>query len=191
MASYSIHLAIANEYLKKHLNENKNSFIKGTIDVDDNPNKIKTHYTKTTNTDNLRYFLDNSIILSEYIKEHHLTTSYDKGYFLHLVTDYYFYTKFLDTNWIEKIDFKTYKEVIYHDYQATNNYINQKYKVTYPKRIQKYNISIKEKPIILTYHAIDNFIKEMAAHNLETIYKKIQKNKEELHERVISDSTTT
>ena len=46
MASFMIHLAAANEYLKNHDIDNKEDFILGVLAVDLAQDRIKSHYTK-------------------------------------------------------------------------------------------------------------------------------------------------
>ena len=87
MASYSMHLAIAKIYLKYHKEENIEEFLKGSIDPDLAPfdEKGRTHYGIHAAWANPAKYL-NAI-------GGKLNTSYKRGYFLHLVTDYIFYHK--------------------------------------------------------------------------------------------------
>ena len=93
MPSFVIHIAIANEYLKKHKNEilNKQEFIKGAIAPDLNEiftgiseNKSKTHYGKWGKFDTITridlFLKDNNV---------DITKDFWKGYLLHLLSDYY------------------------------------------------------------------------------------------------------
>ena len=95
MPGFTIHLAIGEQYIKKHKEEikNKKEFIKGIIAPDLNEkmtdiekNKSKSHYGKWEEysaTTNIEQFLkDKNVNVNE---------DYWKGYFLHLLTDYYFY----------------------------------------------------------------------------------------------------
>lgn len=183
MASYGIHLAIANKYLDKHPEENKNEFIQGTIAVDLAKDKIKSHYTGTTDHSDLRNFLNQKVVLSGYVKEKKLNSSYERGYFQHLITDYYFYTEFFNKNWIESVDYTEFKRVMYHDYSALNNYLIQKYGVQYPSTIENFE-SIEEEPEIIKEDAIDKFIEKMSEINLEQIYdQELKKVNEKIEER--------
>jgi len=67
MASYIIHLAAANEYLKRHNIENKDDFILGVLSVDLKEDRIKSHYTKTTDKSDLLKFLEGKVSLDDYI----------------------------------------------------------------------------------------------------------------------------
>lgn len=170
MAGYGIHLAIANKYLEIHPNENKDEFIQGTIDVDLAKDRIKSHYTGTTDYSDLMHFLDQKVVLSGYVKERKLKTSYERGYFLHLVTDYYFYTEFLDKNWIQSVDYTEFKRVMYHDYSALNNFFIQRYGVQYPPAVIEKIESNEDRPEIIQEDAIDKFIEKMSKIDLNQIY---------------------
>ena len=118
MASFVIHLAIANVYLKKHYIEDKDDFIKGVL--------------------------------------------------IHLITDYEFYTNFLDKDKIDLLDYKTFKKYIYHDYESVNDYIKKKYEVVVPKIISKYDLSNgEEKCYLIDRKKLDEFIINMGLINLD------------------------
>ncbi len=98
MPGFTIHIAIAKEYVEKHKNEikNENEFIEGTIAPDLNEemteiakNKSVTHYGKWGKYQvetNIKEFLED-----EKVK---IDKDYWKGYLLHLIVDHYFYNKF-------------------------------------------------------------------------------------------------
>lgn len=109
MASYAIHLAISELYLKKHSDENYEDFITGTIDVDDTEDRIKSHYTGNTDKSNLKRFLTQKVLLDNYVKANSIQTSYDRGYFLHLLTDYYFYNGYFNEEWIINTEYPEFK----------------------------------------------------------------------------------
>ena len=97
MPGYVIQLAVAKEYLRKNKKELNKDFLKGSIAPDLTTDKTKTHYGKSPAYTNL----------SKSLKQNKLESDYDKGAFLHLVTDYLFYNKYL-----EKLE----KPQIYKDY---------------------------------------------------------------------------
>ena len=102
MPGYVIHLAIAEMYLKKHNDkkEDYNEFIEGVIYPDSTKIKSETHYGDKSSESNLY----------EFLKEHELKNSFEKGYFLHLLTDYLFYNRYIDT----------ISEKIYREYKAVS-----------------------------------------------------------------------
>lgn len=113
MPGYVIHLATANEYIRKHKDEiyNKEEFFKGCIapDETDKENKKVTHYGNGSDQVELRKYLQNN----------NLDSDYKKGYFLHLITDYIFYNKLLEC----------ISKKIYNDYDILNDYLIKKYDV--------------------------------------------------------------
>ena len=83
MAGYVIHLAVGEEYLRKHPNEIKSydEFIQGIIAPDDVKDKSLTHYGPKSSKVNLKNFFE----------EKDIDSDFNKGYFIHLLTDYIFY----------------------------------------------------------------------------------------------------
>ena len=88
MPGYVIHLAVAKEYLKKskNRNENEEEFINGVIFPDSVKDKAITHYGEKSSKSNLY----------EFLKDKNVNNSFYRGYFLHLLTDYLFYNKYVD-----------------------------------------------------------------------------------------------
>ena len=68
MAGYVIHLAVAEEYLKKHNNikENYDEFIEGVIYPDSVTDKSLTHYGSKSS----------KVILKDFLKKNKLESSY-------------------------------------------------------------------------------------------------------------------
>ena len=118
MAGYVIHLAVAEAYIKKHPQDiqDYNNFIKGVIAPDNVSDKSITHYGEKSSKANLKNFLEKNKINDDYYK----------GYFLHLVTDYLFYNKFLEY----------FSKDIYNDYDILNKSLQQVFNVTIPKSVQ-------------------------------------------------------
>lgn len=116
MAGYMIHLAIGSVYAQNNEIEDLQSFYKGIIEPDMIDNKAKSHYGLVTSQPGLNKF----------IKLNGISTSYKEGYFLHLLTDYLFYNRFLE-NW---------NPDIYNDYDKLNTRIKEKYKILIPKEIE-------------------------------------------------------
>ena len=112
MPGYVIHLAVANEYKRKHKTEIKNykEFIRGTIYPDNVKDKSLTHYGPTSSKPDLK----------EFLKEHNIDANdFEKGYFIHLVTDFLFYNKYLEC----------FSKDIYNDYDILNKKLEEKYNV--------------------------------------------------------------
>lgn len=159
MPGLVIHLAVANEYLRKHPNEIKqeDSFLKGVIAPDFTDDKSKTHYAKDSINTNLRLYLESNTINSDY----------DKGFFLHLITDCVFYQKY----------FKNLTTSLYDDYDMLNKTIIEKYNVKVLKEIEEYAKYKQGVPQILKKDIIYKFIEEVSSFDIEDVRNKVKKNK--------------
>lgn len=168
MASFIIHLAATNEYLKRNNIKNKEDFILGVLSVDLAEDKIKSHYTKTTDKSDLLKFLEGKVSLEDYLQENSVNTDYDRGVLFHLITDYEFYTNFFDIDKLSVIDYPTFKQYIYHDYLSVDAKVKDKYNVVLPEVIKKYDIpSSGEKCYLIDENKLDDFIIRLANTNLD------------------------
>lgn len=148
MPGYAIHLAIGEKYAKKNNIQDKKGFIEGIIKPD-LMEKEKSHY------------LDKNRVpkLEEFLKHVPIDTDYNKGYFLHLVTDYLFYTKFL----------QGFSEEIYHDYNKLNKYLIEKYNIHIPPEIQSIVEFEDGKPQILDKDSLCKFIDAISQIDFTTL----------------------
>lgn len=158
MAGYVIHLAVAEEYLKKHNNikENYDEFIEGVIYPDSVTDKSLTHYGSKSS----------KVILKDFLKENKLESSYQKGYFLHLVTDYLFYNKYLDI----------FTKDIYDDYDILNKFLIEKYNVKIPSKVEDKIFYKEGKTKLLTKELSEKVIDEISELDLKIIEKEIREN---------------
>ena len=152
MAGYVIHLAVAEEYIRKHPQEidNYDEFIEGVISPDGVQDKSQTHYGEESGKVNLKKFFD----------ERDIKDSFNKGYFLHLVTDYIFYNKLLDCY---------SKDIIYNDYDILNKTIITKYNVKIPEKVKKFAGYAEGKTKILHLEDVIEFIDKVSSFILENI----------------------
>ena len=158
MAGYVIHLAIAEEYLKKHkdVKEDYDEFIKGVIYPDSVTDKSLTHYG----------IKSSKVILKDFLQDNEINNSYMRGYFLHLITDYLFYNKYLEK----------FSKDIYNDYDILNKRLIEKYNVVLPENIQN-NVFYKEgETKILTMELAIKIIDEISDLNLNAVEKEIREN---------------
>ena len=158
MAGYVIHLAIAEEYLKKHkdVKEDYDEFIKGVIYPDSVTDKSLTHYG----------IKSSKVILKDFLQDNEINNSYMRGYFLHLITDYLFYNKY----------FEKFSKDIYNDYDILNKRLIEKYNVVLPENIQN-NVFYKEgETKILTMELAIKIIDEISDLNLNAVEKEIREN---------------
>ncbi len=155
MAGYVIHLAVGVEYIKRHKNEIKNykEFIEGIIYPDNVSDKSLTHYGEKSS----------KVHLKDFLVEHEINTSFEKGYFLHLITDYLFYNKFLDY----------FSKKIYDDYDMSNKYLIEKYKVKIPEEVKNKIFYKCGGTKLFTLNSISKFIEKTAQYDLEYIKTKV------------------
>ena len=175
MPGFVIHLAIGKEYIKKHDNEIKNmeEFMKGVVAPDLNEDmtkkaedKNKTHYGKwvENTTIDIEQFLQD--------KKINMENDYWKGYYMHLLTDYYFCN----------IDFKEeLKQIIkkqdtfYFDYDCLNKELIKKYNIKCTiNYIREYMNCIDEHPKYLEYNKIIKFIEKISNLKIEETIKIIK-----------------
>ena len=160
MPGYVVHLAVAEEYLRKHdNNENYEEFIKGVVFPDGVKDKSLTHYGSGSSKVNL----------VEFLNEKKLNNSFNRGYFLHLYTDYLFYNKYIDT----------FSKDIYNDYDLTNKVLIEKYNVKIPENIKEFVFFKTEGECkILTIELASKVIEEISEYDINDIEKEIKQNPE-------------
>ena len=158
MAGYVIHLAIAEEYLKKHkdVKEDYDEFIKGVIYPDSVTDKSLTHYG----------IKSSKVILKDFLQDNEINNSYMRGYFLHLITDYLFYNKYLEK----------FSKDIYNDYDILNKRLIEKYNVVLPENIQNNVFYEDGETKILTMELAIKIIDEISDLNLNAVEKEIREN---------------
>lgn len=186
MAGFQIHIAIGKEYLKKNEITNIEDFYKGIIDPDLGYKK-DTHYSGYQDKNNLKEYLANKVDLAKYLKDNEINTDYQKGTFLHLITDYLFFNYFFREDYIDNVSYDKFREDLYFSYDLNNKYIESKYKLDdFPYwNIVNKNIIISQAKVniklgnnILENDKVDSFIKNVANINLEEYRNKILKNEE-------------
>lgn len=158
MAGYVIHLAVAESYIKKHEDDIKdyNRFIEGVIFPDSVSDKSITHYGEKSSKTDLKAFLEDNKINNDY----------NKGYFLHLVTDYIFYNKLL----------KYFSKDIYNDYDILNEKLQKKFNVTLPENIKDKVFYKEGKTKVLKLENIIKFIEDVSDYKLDEIKERILDN---------------
>lgn len=187
MAGFHIHIAIGKEYLKKNNIKDTTSFMKGIIDPDFG-NKKATHYSGEQDKNNLISYLANKVDLYKYLLEHDIDSDYEKGVFLHLITDYEFFNHFFDKNYLSHINYEDFCKDLYYSYDVNNEYLLNKYKIDdFPfmdaieKDIEKAhkekNMTDEKRVNILENEKVDEFIRDTASINLEDYRDKILENK--------------
>lgn len=120
MPSLVMYLAIAKKYMEKHPEENEEEFIEGILAPDRKRNlraeKDRLHYGESSHRPDL----------NRYCQEEGLESSYNRGYFLNLLTDYLFYNRYL----------QEYSADIFYDFKRMNKRIEDKYDVHVPEGLE-------------------------------------------------------
>lgn len=152
MPGYVIHLAVAEKNLKLSKITNKEEFLRGIIAPDLLKSVgIDSHYGNSSRPD-----------LKNFLQNHNLEKDYNKGYFLHLVTDYLFYNKFLE-KWSPQI---------YDDYNILNSILIKKYNIQLPKEVQNC-VKFEDKTLtILNFDDIISFIETVGKMPINQMCKK-------------------
>ena len=182
MASYTMHLAIAKLYLNIHKEEVEEDFYKGTTDVDDVKDKALTHYSTNVDSQDVRIRMLSKVDIKKYVEEHSIKTSYDRGYFLHLLTDYFFYNNYFNYKDFEHMNVDEYDLLLYNEYDILNKHLLNKYEVKVPERLNKRYFEIHEGNLqISTYESIDDFIEFMSNLDIDDLYSKIERSENILY----------
>ena len=158
MPGYIIHLSIASEYIKKHKEKiNKQDFLEGVIAPDETKNKSETHYGENPRKTDLEKFLKNN----------NVDTSYEKGFFLHLLSDYLFYNIYLSK--------KYEREILHNEYDCVNRFLIEKYNITVPNNVKDKIYFKTEEPKILTKEFVCKLIDEISEYDInETVQEILQ-----------------
>lgn len=158
MPGYVIHVAVAQEYIKKHkIKDNIEEFIEGTVEPDFVKPKSLSHYGKSPAYTNLKKYLENNV----------LDSNFQKGFFLHLITDYLFYNYYLD---------RFVREDMYNDYDILNGKLIEKYNVKLPERTKEFVFYKEGQTKILNFELACKVIDEISSLNMEDIEKEVKEN---------------
>lgn len=158
MPGYVIHLSVANEYIRKYPKEidDYSKYIEGVIFPDSVIDKSLTHYGEKSSKVNLRKFLS----------ENEINNDYNKGYFMHLVTDYVFYNKFLEC----------YSKDIYNDYDILNKRLQKRFNVEIPDYIKNRVFYKEGETKILNLEKVVKFIDTVSEYKLSYIQERVLNN---------------
>lgn len=126
MASLMVHMVIGQEYCRKNTIDNVDEFLKGNLFPDLCSDKEKAHGVEKINKpDDYDEAIRNRVNLIKCCKEQDITSDFNKGIFLHLLTDYYFYNEYmLKLGSYKSIKDKTYiimNKLVYDEYARVAN----------------------------------------------------------------------
>lgn len=165
MASFVIHLAVAEKYLAKHPEEkrrwnfNYEEFLHGTVYPDTVKDKSISHYGVTSESN-----------LPKFIAANYVVTSFNRGWFLHLLTDYLFYNKYVDTM----------SSKMYDDYNILNDVIIKKYNLWIPTEARLNIPSTEGKKLsYLSEELIDKLADEVSEKYIDDAISSVLKHPEE------------
>ena len=199
MPGFNIHLAIGKRYIEKQnklkIEENKikneKAFYDGLVAPDLVTDKAISHYTTEKDNSDLEKYLAGKVRLDLYLKDNKIETDFEKGVFLHLLTDYLFFNKFFEKEYIRNVLYQEFVRDLYYTYEETNSYLDNKYGIDLSmygdklkKNIEKSKKEKKidedetsEKKMIFTEENIDKFIEDVSSIDLSKVVVEI-KNKQ-------------
>lgn len=159
MPSYMIHLCLAKEYARKYKVENEKEFIEGTFYPDKVEIKGETHYSPYYSSDTNLY---------AFLLDKKLDSSFNEGYFLHLVADCVFYNKYF-------ADHRNFdRTVLSNDFDILNPKLLSRYHITaMPDELKKYWVCQEGQTVEYHYDKVIQFIEEVSNYELHELGEKI------------------
>ena len=107
--------------------------------------------------------------MKDFLDDKKIDTSFNRGYFLHLITDYLFYNKYIDR----------ISDDIYNDYDLLNDGLIEKYDITLPEKAKEKVASKTEGNLkILSRELVEQFIEDVSELDLDEIACDINRNPE-------------
>lgn len=135
MPSFNIHLAVGKRYYEKNNNINDlELFYRGLLAPDlvkEKGGKAKTHYTGFNDNKDLVKYLREKVLIDEVIKKESIDSDYQKGVFLHLLTDYLFFNDFFSLNYLENISYNNFVKDLYYSYEVSNEWLIKDYNINF------------------------------------------------------------
>lgn len=158
MAGYVIHIAIGNAILdnNKGLIKDYKSYLQGLIGPDYEKHRLMGKGVPKRVAWTLMHKMDMNRDFSQ-------LTDYEKGYFIHLLTDEYFYKKYNNYNSVG---------ALYEDYNKTNRDIMAKYNVNLPNEIVSDVEFVDGEPKILKLDGLVDFIEYVASLDMASEFEK-------------------
>ncbi len=191
MAGFHIHLAIAKRYAEKNSGIDIAKLYRGSVDPDLVENKSISHYSGKQDSSKLIDYLANKVLLYEYLKGHTIDTDYEKGIFLHLVTDYLFFNEFISKEYLSHVSYEDFCKDLYASYDITNDYIIKTYGIDFGdlKELLEDNIKKNKKDKrteenkgnkIFSTDELDAFIERVANIDLKDYEEKVRNVRENI-----------
>lgn len=189
MPSIHVHLAIGKRYIQKNKVNNTEEFLKGIVAPDFAKSKEKSHYTVIRKSKgNLIEDLKYKVNIEEFLKENRIETDYEKGVFLHILTDKIFFNEFFEEKYLQNVGYKKFAQDLYYSYSIINLYLEKKYNIIFSeeeakkledniqeaKKLKKIDNIVKGKNI-LPIDKLEEFIEKMSDINLNEVARKKHK----------------
>lgn len=185
MASSVIHLAIMKKFIEKNpdLGINKKEAYAGTLYPDVTDNKDITHYTDNQRgKDNISH-LKGKVNLYSFLQDHEIKNSFTLGWFIHLLTDYLFFSECFDDQYLINTSYEDFRKDLYYAYDCLTSYLSKKYNIVkedYISYPSEYYEGSSYKKCLFTKSQIDNFIERVSSIHLDTYIPKIKENKQNM-----------
>ena len=178
MASLAMHLAIAQEYYKTHTDLNCNEFLRGTLQPDLAEYKHRSHFSSKPKDESMEESAKSKVDIIKYVGKYDLSSDYYIGKFLHLLTDYLFYSEYLiniaEFKALKLANLEQAKEVVFSDYDRLTVFLQTKYNLDLSILPECARVSSKRKPKVLQEQSVAKFIKYCVGLDLEAEYLKIK-----------------
>lgn len=187
MPGLNIHFAIGNRYLRKNKIKDKNKFYEGLAMPDLESNSKNSHYSGIQNNNDLVDYLENKVLLNKYLESNNVDSDYKIGEFLHLATDYLFFNKFIDKDYLNKVSYERFRKDLYYSYDIFDSELSDKYQVDFgvlknriedciKERKKQSGYESKEYYNILSEDKIEEFIEYVANLDLQEYATKIKES---------------
>lgn len=173
-----MHISTAMVHLEKFDDIiDQEQFIQGVVAPDvlgEMGDKVATHYggyEKPNET--IKDKFNRKTYLLKFLQNNTLNSDYNRGYFLHLVGDYYFFNELLYRPEFEEI---YNKYAIYDDYAIVQKTIKEKYGGQYTPETQKWDIYQTGQLTYLEYDSLFHFIEFCGAIDLDALASLVLNN---------------
>ena len=180
MASLMIHQIVGEEYCKRHNVQSEYMFLNGNLIPDLVKDKKPTHFSARCRNRTYTESIENKVDLQAFCEHVDIGSSFNKGLFLHLITDQVFFYKYLLNNpKYREVEFENQlyiQEMLYRDYHRNNLYLMKKYPHTILSLLPDFAKTTRDdidNMEILSHEAIDEIIDMCASIDLEQAYANI------------------
>lgn len=183
MPSLMIHLLIGEEYCKKNNVLDKMQFLVGVLAPDMYSPKSTTHFSRKTNNKTYTEDIKNYINLKAFCKNTDINSDYNRGMFMHLLTDEYFFNRYLLNNHkykaIEHLNMLEIERILYEDYDKLNTWIHKFHPQLKTYLLPQQLTLPKDGTLeLLSVEDIQKIIDYCSSFDLDNLYKTISQNKD-------------